>query len=472
MTVDSSTKRRLAIGFITNWISRLGTTIVQLVQVPIFLHFWNVALYGEWMIVSAVPNYLNVSSTGFGNVAGNEMTMMAARGDREGALRVFQSCWWLITFICATCILLLAIVLYFFPAASWLKLHAIGPVDAKWIIFYLGCSVLLSQLETLLQASYRCVGRYSYGSLLKSAFSLTAFAVMFVVVCLGGGARAAALSYALANGFFTFVLCIMVRREIPWIRFGWTHARLSEIRRLVGPAIAFMAFPLGNALNLQGTILAVGYALGPTAVVIFGTARTVSRVALQVFQMVNNTFWPELSIAFGANNIGLIRTLHRRSCQMALIIAVSMVLAMLTFGPWFLTHWTRGHVPPSRGLLAILLLVVIANALWSTSSTLLTAVNRHQTLASWYLFGTSVTVIITYITAKYLGLEWAAASLLISEIIMNMYVLPTSLKLSEDTFPAFLKSLTHYPHSLRPAALLRHLRRAPATDLNPPKESV
>jgi O-antigen/teichoic acid export membrane protein len=278
--------------------------------------------------------------------------------------------------------------------------------------------------------------------------------------------------FALVNVFFTVVMCIMVRREIPWIRYGWAHASFGEIRRLAAPAVAFMAFPIGNALNLQGTLMAVGYALGPTAVVVFGTARTVSRVALQIVQMVNNTFWPELSSAFGQNDIALTRSLHRRSCQLALIIGVIVIATMMTIGPWFLTHWTGGHVPPSRGLLSILLLVVIANSLWSTSSTLLAAVNRHQKLAAWYLFGTSVTVVLTYVLAKYLGLYWAAASLLVSEIIMDLYVLPASLRLSHDTFEGFFASMLHYPQSLRPGALLARLRRAPAPNLNPPEETV
>ena len=458
--MDTSTKRRLFLGFVSNWISKLATTIVQLVQVPVFLHFWSVPLYGEWMIVTAVPSYLNVSNFGFGNVAGNEMSMMTARGDREGALRVFQSCWWLITIICSACIVLLGLALYFTPAAKLLKLHAIDASDTKWIIFYLGCSVLLGQLEALLQSAYRCVGRYPYGSFLKSVFSLAAFALMLVPVCLGGGARVTALVFASANAFFTLLLCFMVRRDLPWIRYGWTHASFAEIRRLTGPAFAFMAFPIGNALNLQGTLMAIGYALGPTAVVIFGTARTVSRVALQLVQMVNNTFWPEMSSAFGTNDVALIRTLHRRACQMGLIIAVLIVTAMMTLGPWFLTHWTGGHVPPSRDLLSILLMVVVAYSLWSTSSTLLAAVNKHQKLAAWYLLGTSVTVVLTYFLAKHFGLLWAAASLLVSEMVMNTYVLPATLKLSHDTFPAFVASMFHFPASLKPQALLKNFSRS------------
>jgi O-antigen/teichoic acid export membrane protein len=460
MGMDGSTKRRLLLGFIVNWIGKLATSIIQLVQVPVFLHFWNTPLFGEWLILNSIPAYLSFSSIGFGNVAGNEMTMMVARNDREDALRVFQSCWWLIVLICATIILLLSGALYFLPAAHLLKLTQLSEYDTKWIIFFLGISVLFGQIEQLLQSAYRCIGRYPYGTSLKTALSFTAFGGMIAAVALGHGPRTAALVFAAINIAGTGLLCLFVRHDIPWIEFGWKHASFAEIRRLAPFAIAFMGFPIGNALSLSGTLLAVGYALGPVAVVVFGTARTVSRVALQMVQMSNITFEPEMSIAYGAGNYDLIRTLLRRACQLALITAVVIVLIMMTFGPWFLTHWTGGHVPPSRPLLSILLLVVVFYALWSTSSTLITATNQHQRLATYYILGTSLTCVFCYLFARAWGLYGAAASLLIAELVMNLYVVPASLRIARDTLPAFLAGLLQYPTSLRPAVLVARLRRS------------
>ena len=458
--MDTQTKRRLLLGFVSNWVSKLGNTAVQLIQVPVFFHFWATSVYGEWLILNAVPSYLAFSSVGFGNVASNEMTMLNSAGDREGALRVFQSCWWLIVLVCSGIGLLLAPILYFIPAATLLNVHHIDATDTKWIIFDLGISVLLSQLEQLIGAAYTCVARYPYGSFLKSVLSFAAFAATMAPVVLGYGPRTAALVYVISNAVGTVILCLCVRHDIPWIRFGWRHARFSEIHRLAPLAFAFMGFPIGNAFNLQGTLMAVGYALGSVDVAIFASARTVSRVALQMVQMVNNTFWPELSLSYGAGKIDLIRTLHRRACQMAIALGVCVALGMMLLGPWFLSHWTGGHVPPSRPLLAILLLVVVIYSLWSTSSTLAMATNKHQSLAMWYIAGTGVTVVFTYVLARRFGLYGAAASLILSEVIMNIYVLPNSLRISQDTFPAFVRSLLHYPRSLRPAEFLRRLRRS------------
>src|SRR5208283_3733216 len=327
--MDSGTKRRLVWSFLSNTVSRLSQTAIQFVQVPVFLHFWSMPLYGEWLVLNSIPTYLAFSNSGFGTVAGNEMTMMVAGGDRASALRVFQSCWWLIVAICSALTLLLSGALYYLPAARMLKIGHISETDTKWIIFYLAVSVLLAQLEMLLQAAYRSIGRYPYGSLVKSAMALAAFSCTMLSVALGHGARTTALVYAGASIVGTIFLVCMVKHDIPWIEFGWRHARTSEVRRLVRPAVAFMAFPLGNALNLQGTLLAVSYALGPVSVVIFSTARTISRAALQMVQMVNSTFEPELSLSFGAGKIDTTRTLHRRACQLALLVAMVLVSGVM-----------------------------------------------------------------------------------------------------------------------------------------------
>lgn len=458
--MDGGAKRRLALGFASSSVGRMAGTAIQLIQVPVFFHFWDTRVYGEWLIVNAVPSYLAFSNIGFGSVAGNEMTMLEAAGDREAALRVFQSCWWLIACVCGSVALLLGPVLYFVPVATLLNVHSISPADTRWIVFYLGLSVLLGQLEQLLQSAYTSVGRYPYGSFIKSMISLAAFAAMMVPVALGHGPRTAALVFAIANSLGTLLLCVLVRRDIPWIEYGWAHASFSEIRRLTPSALAFMGFPIGNAMNLQGALMAVGYALGPVDVAIFATARTVSRVALQMVQMVNTTFWPELSMAYGAKNIPLVRTLHRRSCQMALIVAAVVITAMMTLGPWFLNHWTGGRVPPSRDLLSILLAGVGLFALWSTSSTLMAATNQHQRLAAIYLAATSLTCVACYFLAQWKGLYGAAAGLLLSELAMNAYVLPASLRIAHDTFPAFMAGMLSYPPSLKPGALWARLRRA------------
>jgi O-antigen/teichoic acid export membrane protein len=457
--MDDRTRRRLVIGFATNLVSKASSTIIQFIQVPVLLHFWGRPVFGAWGILMGIPTYLLFQSGGFGSVAGNEMTMLMAREEQDAALGVFQSSWWLIVLMMSTTIALVCPLLYWLPVGKLLNLTVMSEYDVKWALFWVGLSVLFGQLEVLLQSSYRCIARYSYGTFLKSCLSLAAFAVQLIPVLRGYGPRTTAMCFALANIAVTLILCVLVKRDIPWIGYGWSRASFSEIKRLTRPSLAFMGFPLGNAFNIQGSQMAVNYALGPDKVAVWITARTVSRLALQMVELVKNTVWPELSIAFGAGNFALVRTLHRRACQIALFASLAVVVIVGALGPTFLHRWTLGKVPSSPGLVGLLLIVVVMFSLWSTSSTLVAAINLHERLATMYAIATGVTVMVTYLAARRFGLYGAATSLLLSETIMDAYVLPASLKISHDTWAGFLRAMMHYPQALRPKALLARVRR-------------
>ena len=460
--MDDRTKRRLFVGFATTLVSKAASTVIQLVQVPVLMHFWGVTTYGVWMVLTGLPTYLSFSNAGFGQVAGNDMTMLMARKEQDAALGVFQSCWWWIMMVMGLTGAAMSVALWLLPMGRLLNIQTISETDVSWVLFWLGLTVLFGQLEQLLQAAYRCIARYSYGNFLKSGLSLAAFGAQLVPVVMGYGPRTTAMVLALANIAVTLILCVMVKRDIPWISYGWSHASFKEIKRLTRPSLAFMGFPLGNAFNIQGSQMAVNYAMGAKAVAVFATARTVSRLALQAVQMVSNTVWPELSIAFGAGNMEVVRTLHRRACQIALLMSLSVVVIVATLGPTFLHKWTLGKVPSSPGLVGLLLVVVVFYSLWSTSSTLVAAINLHERLATVYSLATGITVVVTYFAAKKYGLFGAAGSLLLSELIMDAYVLPASLKIAHDTWGGFLGAMLHYPQSLRPAALRSRLRRRTA----------
>ena len=153
-----SLKRRLIEGFGANTFSRLSTTLTQIFSVPVFLSHWGVHLYGEWILLNTIPSYLGLSDVGFGSVAGNEMTMLAAAQDFDQALVVFQSVWVLTTVITSLLGLLLIATVWLLPLGTWLHMHAISATDARLIVLLLGLAVLLGMQETLFQAAFRCVG--------------------------------------------------------------------------------------------------------------------------------------------------------------------------------------------------------------------------------------------------------------------------------------------------------------------------
>jgi O-antigen/teichoic acid export membrane protein len=238
-------------------------------------------------------------------------------------------------------------------------------------------------------------------------------------------------------------------RSAPWLRYGWGSASFGDLRRLAPAAFASIAFPLGTALNNQGMRLVVGAVLGPVAVVVFNTLRTLSRVGTQVLQSVNRVAEPELGLAFGAGDQPLFRTLFRRSCQVALWGCMSVcVLLWLAGGP-LLEVWAQGKVAMNRWLYALLLSTAVVNAFWYTALMVPFATNRHIRIAGMYaaVYGGAVFAL-AYGGAKLWEIEGVGMAVLLGELAMAAYVIPASLRLSMDSWWQWLKIVSQPPWSV------------------------
>jgi O-antigen/teichoic acid export membrane protein len=234
---------------------------------------------------------------------------------------------------------------------------------------------------------------------------------------------------------------VVLRRAVPWSTFRPERPHLQTFRELLAPGVAFMAFPIGNALSVQGMTIVVGGTLGVGAVVVFSTTRTMTRVALQAIGSINNAIWPELSRSVAGDRLDEARAILRRSVQLALVASLSLVIVLALVGPSIIRWWTYGVVNPPLELLYILLLVMIGYSVWSTCSCVLLATNRHRRLAGVYLGGTAVALLAAVPLSSVFGLAGAAVALLAIDAAMVLYVFPAALRVVEDRPSEFVRAL-------------------------------
>jgi O-antigen/teichoic acid export membrane protein len=202
------------------------------------------------------------------------------------------------------------------------------------------------------------------------------------------------------------------------ISWGIRHARTREIRAMIGPSVSFMAFPLANALSLQGVTLLVGHLFGPTLVAVFSTYRTVARVAVQLTSMFSLALWPEFSRLFGQGAAAAVRPLYRRAELLGAGIAVALSLVLYATGPWLLRIWTHGVIRFEPALMGLLLAYAAVGGLWHVPRTLLMATNQHIELARWNLAGGVAVLVLALLGGHQLGLQGIGLSMLVTEIAM------------------------------------------------------
>jgi O-antigen/teichoic acid export membrane protein len=432
--------KRILRGLAANLAGNGITLVIQLISVPVLLGAWGVDRYGEWLILSAVPFYLALSDLSFSTVAGNSMTMLAAANRRAEAAALGREVWTLVTVSTAAGAFgAIAIAMVF--GGLFGNDAAIPLPEARLVLVALFAQVALGNQFAVTDAWYRAGGRYPLGVAIRQLSRLLEFGALLAAVLLGGGPGVAAVAFLAGSTIGLLVSWLVVRRAVPWLTFKPGRPRTKTLRSLLAPGLGFLAFPLSNALSVQGLTIVVGSVLGAAAVVVFSTTRTVTRLVAQVLTSINLSIWPELSRSIGGGQLEHARLIQRRAVQISIVVSIAAAIALSAIGPAIIRAWTRGVVDPPRTLLFVFVLGVVANSFWFTLTTSLVATNRHGRMAFVYLASTTLAVVLAVPFSSMFGLVGAAVVLLAIDVAMSAYVVPAALSVVGDSPEGFLRAV-------------------------------
>lgn len=445
--MDVSVIKRLLGGFRANVYNQGITVIVQLLGVPILLHAWGAQLYGEWLMLFAIPAYLSMTDLGFSQSAGNDMTARVGRGDLSGSLAVFQSLAGLVYTIAGSGLILMAVLLWYLPLQEWLHFHSMDTRAVRLTAWLLVAEVFVRLPDGVNHAGFRANGDYALHITLNSTTRLLQFAGIWIAALIGGGPVAAAAAFFGVRALSTPAVTVLLMRRHPWLHFGLQHAHKRELRRLFKPALANIAIPLSTALNVQGMVLVVGIILSPLAVVVFSTLRTLTRLALQLVIVVSHAAEPEIATAWGTGNRQLMLSLFVHTLRTGLWLALAAVGGLALFGSLILDVWTHGKVAMEPVLFAWLLCTAVASVLWYGALMVLKATNQHLRAAFVYVWSSAVAVGLAGLLMIWTGnLANAGLALLLMDAAMALYTLRATTRLLSINLTAiFVQAANPYP---------------------------
>lgn len=417
-----SSIRRLASTFGAQIYSQGITVGIQLLLVPVLLHYWGAEQYGVWLLLSAIPTYLTFADFGFTMAAKNVMTIKVSGGDRSGALVVYQSIFMLLNLVAATIIIILLLGL---PLARIGALFSLGPVSetsAKTVLFLLAANVLLTQYLLLLASGLRCIGKPTEEVMWGASARLMEGAVTAIAAALSDDIVTAAFAIVASRTAFNLATWARLRFLERWLALGRRHASLDEAKKLFHPSISFMLVSIGQALTIQGPVLILGAMGTPMQVVVFSTARTLARLGTSAINMINFAFTPEYSRLFGIGNFQQFAKLARFHLWATAGLSAIYVVALSLAGQWIIALWTAGRVSVDQTFFIVLLLAVAAEMIWSAELMPLASINRHVGLSRTFSALSVAGLGLCYVADRYYdSLVAVATPLLGLHVVMGFF---------------------------------------------------
>jgi O-antigen/teichoic acid export membrane protein len=420
-----SIKKRIVSGAVVNAAGICMSAAAQIVSVPVLTSAWGVDRYGLWLMLTTIPAYLALSDLGFASAATSDMTMQVARGRHDQARVTFQSVWLLVNAVALAALGLTSMIIVVLPlfqtSLSSLK-------DYSLVLEMLVLYSALALNARIALAGLRASQNYALGTMLVQLMTLLEAIATLLIAHFGGSFLACAISMLLVQAMTICLLFATLRRQVPWMKPGFSAASWSEVKRLWVPAAAAMAIPIALAINLQGMVIVTGLFISTAAAATLAAVRTISRVAIQTVGAVNRATMPELSAAGAREHHGAMGKIVALNLATVSLILLPGGILFAAFGDRIVELWTHGKIRPESSFVALVALAMVAHGLWYFTSNLMLASNTH-TKVTRVLVGVSLLSIgLAVPAAYYFGLQGVGNVLVISEVACVFGVLRIALK--------------------------------------------
>jgi O-antigen/teichoic acid export membrane protein len=410
LTESAKSRSRVASGVAAHLYSQMITIVTQLANVPIFLHRWDADTYGKWLAISAVPVYLTMVDAGILTAAGNLMSMHHARGEDGQLKKVFKAGLGVVTLVLPTVGVLIGGLLLAFSFG----LNA----DQRGALFALAVACLFTVASGLFDAAYRSVGKYPKIAFLLSTARIVEWAAMLMGLFIGGTLTSTALGFLIGRVLSFTTNFFLSRRDVPQIEWSLVGIDRQLAASLARSGVGFISITFGSVLTLQGMVVLAATQLGGTAVAVFSTSRTLTRLLAQVAVLSGKSMAPEISALHGSKQQAAADKLIRQMTGLVMSVILIGAAILVPIGPTVMKIWSHGEIQFNRTVFYLLVAAAIATSFWQIQSVRLTATNQHRLFASMFVGVAVIALVATYFGMARFGVAAPAAGTLLADLLM------------------------------------------------------
>lgn len=422
MSTGSVEHRAAKVSLVTGT-STILSIILQLVSVPVCLHFWGAKGYGAWLAIFAASTLMRTVDGGYVTYAGNRLNLLYHQ-DRQELRRVLAAGSLGLGVLGLLQLALLALVMAF-DGLGWLLGDAAlaGSSNARAALVVLVVSWVLS--GSYVGLIHRLM--VPAGLLYQSAWWSMAFqALVFVAIMIAAALRLDLLGTSLLVAGVQAGIYIAsadyLRRRLPEF-FPWWRAptwRLAAADLRGSLTFTFSGFMQQATTN--GMVLVVSGVLGAAVVPAFTTVRTLANLWTNVTTTLTSPLLPDMVRLHANHQPTKLLTLAKAHAWLLGTLVNLGILVSLPLLAWAYGLWTHGELRLDARLLAGLLAgILLANA-GSFMSTYLAGINHVRAVRAIALLRGFVSLIVAWLLLPVIGLAAAGVGIMAAEALCFMAI--------------------------------------------------
>jgi O-antigen/teichoic acid export membrane protein len=397
----------------------------NLLLLPLYLRHWSVTVYGEWMALYSVVNYLGALDFGLTTAATNAAAHSYAAQNWSEFKRIHGTAWTLSIGIAVLGGLISSAIVTCFSIHSWLGIKVMSPHDSHLVFAGLSLTFLIGIPSRQLGSTFIAMREFAKYQWIYNAGQMLTLLATGIALLLG--IKPVGLSFVIAIAAFVMLGATYAlirhrdRNLLPRLR----DASWGAAKSLARPSGQFLLQMFANTIALQGPVIIISRVFGGQGVALFTTTRTVSNVVRGILTVFRAPLRPEYAAAYAEPTKDKLRSLFRTVMAIDTAIAATLMAGIWTGGPWLIRVWSHGQIAPDSLLLHLLLAVsLLEGFLWMLASAG-NAANRFHGVSIGFL----AYAVVSLLSAIFLVRYWGISAIPISAVLsLLVFMLPVTIR--------------------------------------------
>lgn len=406
------------------YLGRIGMAVAVLVTLPMARRMLDPELFGVWMMLSALLGFMAFADLGIGNGVLNKTTQAKALGDSWELRRVLVS-----GYVCTVTVGLLIYLIWLFwvelsiePTLIAGEIKEVNRAEVLQALQIFAAVLAINVPASLIQRVQLGMqqGYWSGVSQLANAVLM----LIFVPLALHNGGGLVGLVFATLG----VQALVNIMNTLLWLHLNgvlrsefYSSFHFHTIRSLLRTGGLFFVLQMAAAFAFQSDSIVITHTLGQEA---YGDFAVVQKFYLFISMILNAVMlglWPAFGDAIAQNNTAWAVRVLKRAMAGAAVFALTSALALSAVMPWLMKNWLGVEWAPSWGLLAVLSIWTVIDAVTAATAAYMNGAN---------MLGIQVVFALVMAGAAF-GVKWlltpvfgAAGSVLATILAYSMISIP------------------------------------------------
>jgi len=391
---------------------------IQLLFIPIYLIYWDLNTYSEWILISTIPTMLSISNVGLTTYGSNEAVILARQNKKVKTNYIIKNilCFTSLFMIVAICVILICDA--FLNFYKIFNITSINQSEFIYVLLLIFSRYFIFSNSNFLRDLYKINHKFHIAVYIKTFFIISEIILICITLIYGGQIFEVIIVSFLNYCVAFFIIYKLIKNEFKWIKiFNLKNIDFKYIKKIFYPSTSYLVGALNKGLIAQGTVIFLNYFSNDLFVVFYNSLRLIFNGLRHLINIMSLSLSPEITINFAKNKMIKIYKQFKLLVKYNLYVSTLFLIVSILFIKQPFLIWTNYQL--EWNFIFFIFFVIASYVEWIAIPILLipSAINKIELFNSFFI----INLILYFLLLLILYPSQQVMAVPIALLISNIY---------------------------------------------------